>query len=157
MRILKNCADFFATLAGILLTFITLMTCFSLIGRNTVGVTLVGDFELTSVVAGAAISLFLPWCQLRRGNIIVDFFTAKMPDVINTKLDRLGAFLLACVFGLLMWRVALGGLSAYRSGSATMLLNFPEWAVYAVMVPALGLTSLIAFAQAIFGFNEIAE
>jgi TRAP-type C4-dicarboxylate transport system permease small subunit len=157
VRILKNCADFFATLAGILLTFITLMTCFSLIGRNTVGVTLVGDFELTSVVAGAAISLFLPWCQLRRGNIIVDFFTAKMPDVINTKLDRLGAFLLACVFGLLMWRVALGGLSAYRSGSATMLLNFPEWAVYAVMVPALGLTSLIAFAQAIFGFNEIAE
>jgi TRAP-type C4-dicarboxylate transport system permease small subunit len=157
VRILKNCADFFATLAGILLTVITLMTCFSLLGRNTVGVTLVGDFELTSVVAGAAISLFLPWCQYRRGNIIVDFFTAKMPEVVNTKLDRLGAFLLACVFGLLMWRVAVGGLSAYRSGSATMLLNFPEWAVYAVMVPALGLTSLIAFAQAFFGFNEIAE
>ena len=157
MRILKNCADFFATLAGILLTVITLMTCFSLIGRNTVGVTLVGDFELTSVLAGPAITLFLPWCKYIRGNSIFDFFTAKMPGVINTKLDRLGAFLLACVFGLLMWRVALGGLSAYRSGSATMLLNFPEWAVYAVMVPALGLTSLIAFAQAFFGFNEIAE
>ena len=70
---------------------------------------------------------------------------------------RLGAFLLACVLALLMWRVALGGLSAYRSGSATMLLNFPEWVVYAVMVPSLGLTSLIAFAQSIFGFNEITE
>jgi len=157
MKMLEKLADFCATVAGILLTVITLMTCFSLIGRNTVGITLVGDFELTSVVAGAAISLFLPWCQVRRGNIIVDFFTAKMPEVVNTKLDRLGAFLLACVFGLFMWRVAVGGLSAYRSGSATMLLNFPEWAVYAVMVPALGLTSLISFAQAIFGFSEVSE
>ncbi len=157
MSMLKKLADFCATLAGILLTVITLMTCFSLIGRNTVGITLVGDFELTSVVAGAAISLFLPWCQVRRGNIIVDFFTAKMPQNVNAGLDRLGAFLLACVFGLLMWRVALGGLSAYRSGSATMLLNFPEWAVYAVMVPALGLTSMIAFAQAILGFTEVSE
>ncbi len=63
-----------------LLTFITLMTCVSLIGRNTTGATLVGDFELTGVAAGAAIALFLPWCQLRRGNIIVDFFTAKASD-----------------------------------------------------------------------------
>jgi hypothetical protein len=38
-----------------------------------------------------------------------------------------------------------------------MLLNFPEWAVYAVMVPALGLTSMIAFAQAILGFTEVSE
>ncbi|PUE22432.1 C4-dicarboxylate ABC transporter permease [Limnohabitans sp. MMS-10A-160] len=157
MKILTHLADFCATLAGVLLTVITLMTCFSLIGRNTVGVTLVGDFELTSVVAGAAIALFLPWCQVRRGNIIVDFFTAKMTQRVNARLDRLGAFLLACVFAMLMWRVAVGGWSAYRSGSATMLLNFPEWVVYAVMVPALGLTSLIAFAQAIWGWTEVAE
>ncbi len=157
MRILEKLADFCASLAGVLLTLITLITCSSLIGRNTVGVTLVGDFELTGVVAGAAISLFLPWCQVRRGNIIVDFFTAKMTESTNSKLDRLGAFLLCCVMGLLMWRVSIGGLNAYRSGSATMLLNFPEWTVYAVMVPALGLTAAIAFVQAIFGFEEVSK
>jgi TRAP-type C4-dicarboxylate transport system permease small subunit len=157
VRNLEKLADFCATLAGVLLTLITLMTCFSLIGRNTVGVTLVGDFELTGVVAGAAISLFLPWCQVRRGNIIVDFFTAKMTKSINSKLDRLGAFFLSCVLGLLMWRVCIGGLNAYRSGSATMLLNFPEWTVYAVMVPPLGLTALIAFMQAVLGFFEVSE
>ena len=157
MRILEKLADFCASLAGVLLTLITLMTCFSLIGRNTVGVTLVGDFELTGIVAGAAISLFLPWCQLRRCNIIVDFFTVKMSASFNSKLDRLGALLLCCGIGLLMWRVSIGGLNAYRSNSVTMLLNFPEWTVYAVMVPALGLTATIAFVQAIFGFEEVSK
>ena len=57
MRLLENLAKLCAILAGVLLTTITLMTCASLIGRNTVGVTLVGDFELTGVAAGAAIAL----------------------------------------------------------------------------------------------------
>jgi hypothetical protein len=64
----------------VILTAITLVTCVSLIGRNTIGVTLVGDYELTAVAAGAAVALFLPWCQVRRENIIVDFFTARMPS-----------------------------------------------------------------------------
>jgi hypothetical protein len=59
----KGCA----ILAGALLTVITLMTCVSLIGRNTTGWTIVGDFELSGAAAGAAIALFMPWCQLRRG------------------------------------------------------------------------------------------
>jgi hypothetical protein len=32
----------------VILTAITLVTCVSLIGRNTIGVTLVGDYELTA-------------------------------------------------------------------------------------------------------------
>jgi TRAP-type C4-dicarboxylate transport system permease small subunit len=63
----------------VILTAITLVTCVSLIGRNTIGVTLVGDYELTAAAAGAAVALFLPWCQLKRENIIVDFFTAGLP------------------------------------------------------------------------------
>jgi len=53
------------------------MTCYSLIGRNTTGQTIVGDFELTGVATGAAIALFMPMCQFKKANIIVDFFTAK--------------------------------------------------------------------------------
>ena len=97
MRILEKLAQASAILAGLLMTFITVMTCVSLIGRNTTGTTLAGDFELTGVAAGAAIALFMPWCQLRRGNIIVDFFTAKVSDRINAMLDRFGALLLGLV------------------------------------------------------------
>jgi TRAP-type C4-dicarboxylate transport system permease small subunit len=150
---LEKLAKLCAIVAGTLLTLITLMTCISLIGRNTIGKTLVGDFELTGVAAGAAIALFLPWCQTRRGNIIVDFFTAKVPERINAGLDRFGAFALGLAMAVLAWRTGLGGLNAYQNQSGTMMLGFPEWIVYVFMVPPLALTTLIAFKQAIAGFG----
>ncbi|MCX7894277.1 MAG: TRAP transporter small permease, partial [Burkholderiales bacterium] len=99
------------------MTVITLMTCISLLGRNTIGKTLVGDFELSGVAAGAAIALFLPWCQLRRGNIIVDFFTVKASERTRAGLDRFGALLLAAAMALLAWRTTLGGLNAWNTKS----------------------------------------
>ena len=151
MRILEKLAQASAILAGLLMTFITVMTCVSLIGRNTTGTTLAGDFELTGVAAGAAIALFMPWCQLRRGNIIVDFFTAKVSDRINAMLDRFGALLLGLVFAVLAWRTAVGGLNAWSSQSGTMMLGFPEWIVYTAMVPPMVLTAVIALVQTGFG------
>jgi TRAP-type C4-dicarboxylate transport system permease small subunit len=154
LRILETLAKCCAILAGCLLTLITLMTCASLIGRNTIGVTLVGDFELTGVAAGAAIALFLPWCQVRRGNIIVDFFTAKASDATHARLDRFGALLLALSMALLAWRTTVGGLNAYNTHSGTMMLGFPEWVVYAAIVPPLVLTALIALWQGVLGMGD---
>ena len=138
-------------LAGVILTAITLVTCLSLIGRNTIGVTLAGDYELTAAAAGAAVALFLPWCQLRRENIIVDFFTSRMSGRVNDTLDRFGALLLGAMMLLLAWRTTLGGLNAFRSGSGTMMLGLPEWIVYAAMVPPLVLTGVIALVQTALG------
>jgi TRAP-type C4-dicarboxylate transport system permease small subunit len=158
LRVLETLAKFCAIVAGFILTGITLMTCVSLIGRNTTGATLVGDFELTAVTAGAAIALFLPWCQVRRGNIIVDFFTAKASERTTERLDRIGALLLGLSIALLAWRTSLGGLSSWNAHSTTMMLGFPEWIVYCAMVPPLVLTAVIALWQAAFGFGpEIHE
>jgi TRAP-type C4-dicarboxylate transport system permease small subunit len=153
LKLLENLAKLCAILAGVLLTGITLMTCASLIGRNTTGDSIVGAFELTGVAAGAAIALFMPLCQLRRGNIIVDFFTANMSDRVNDRLDRFGALLLVVIFVLLAWRTTLGGLNVYSAHSETQIMGFPEWVVYAAMVPPFVLTGLIALRQALFGFE----
>ena len=153
MRILEQLAKFCAALAGLLLTGITLMTCASLIGRNTTGWTLVGDFELTGVAAGAAIALFMPLCQVRGGNIIVDFFTAKASRRTQLGLDRFGALLLAALFALLAWRTTLGGLNSFSYGSETQIMGFPEWVTYAAMVPAFVLAGVIALSQAVFGYD----
>lgn len=153
MPLLRSLAQFSAILAGLLMTFITLLTCGSILGRETIGQTISGDFELSGVATGAAIALFMPWCQLRRGNIIVDFFTAKVPDSINAKLDRFGALMLAACFALLAWRTWLGGLNAFQTQSGTMMLGLPEWYVYAAMVPPFVLTSAIALHQCFFGFE----
>ncbi len=141
-----------AIAAGVLLTVVTLMTCVSLLGRNLVGATIVGDFELSGAAAGAAIALFMPWCQLQRGNIIVDFFTAKSGERTIAGLDRFGALLLGLTMALLAWRTTLGGINAWKSGSGTMLIGFPEWIVYVGMVPPLALTAVIGLVQAVRGF-----
>jgi len=130
------------------------MTCASLIGRNTTGWTIMGDFEISGFAAGAAIALFLPLCQARRGNIIVDFFTTRASAATQMRLDRFGAALLALTMTLMTWRTALGGISAFKSQAGSMMLGVPEWWVYAVMVPALGLTALIAAVQAMKGFDR---
>lgn len=157
MKLLSVLARLCAILAGVLMTAITLVTCASLLGRNTIGVTLLGDYELTAVTAGAAVALFLPWAQLRRGNIIVDFFTAKVPARINAQLDRFGALVMAAMMMLLAWRTAIGGMSSYSSQTTTMMLGFPEWIVYAAMVPPLCLTGFIALSQAFIGNFEEQE
>ena len=154
MHFMVSLARVFAILAGSLLTFITLMTCYSIVGREFLGSALLGDFELSGAATGAAIAMFMPWCQAKRGNIIVDFFTAKCSDAINAWMDRFGALLLSVCFALLAWRTALGGMSAYTSHSGTMILGFPEWIVFAAMVPPFMLTSLIAFGQMLVGFDD---
>jgi TRAP-type C4-dicarboxylate transport system permease small subunit len=152
LKILENLAKLCAILAGLLLIFITLMTVISVIGRDTIGKTIVGDFELSGAAAGAAVALFMPWCQFRRGNIIVDFFTTKASEAAQGKMDRFGALLMALVMALMTWRTTLGGLNAWTNQSGTMMLNFPEWIVYGAMLPPLALTVVIALRQALFGF-----
>jgi TRAP-type C4-dicarboxylate transport system permease small subunit len=147
MKTLGQLAKFGAILAGCLLTLITLSTCLNIIGRETIGRTAPGDFELVGVAAGAAIALFMPWCQFTKNNIIVDFFTAKCTDATNAKLDRFGSLLMALLFTVLAWRTTLGGLSSWNTHTTTMMMGFPEWVVYALMVPPFVLTAVIAFAQ----------
>ena len=154
MKALETLAKLCAILAGLLLTVITLMTCASLIGRNTLGITITGDFELTGVAAGAAIALFMPLCQLQRGNIIVDFFSAKFSASTNAGLDRFGALLVALLFALLAWRTTLGGVNSWRTNSETQIIGFPEWVAYASMVPPFVLAMLVGLHQAVFGFAQ---
>jgi TRAP-type C4-dicarboxylate transport system permease small subunit len=151
LKLLDLLARICALLGGALLTVITFMVCASLIGRNTSGWTLVGDFELTASAAGAAIALFMPLAQVRGNHIIVDFFTMKSPAAAKAFMDRIGALLLAMVMALLAWRSLLGGLSAWDTGAGSMMLGFPEWIVYCGIVPPLMLSAVIALVQAVTG------
>jgi TRAP-type C4-dicarboxylate transport system permease small subunit len=154
---LERLARVSAFLAGALVCFMVVLTSISIIGRETIGRTITGDFELVGLATGAAVGLFMPICQLHRGNIVVDFFTSRAPARFNAFLDRIGALLLGLTCALLAWRAALGGLSSWNSHSGTMLLGVPEWWAYAPMVPGFGLTAVIALHQAMFGFSRPAH
>ena len=84
---------------------VALLTVVSIAGRQG-GRPIPGDVELSQFGIALCIALCLPWCQLQRANIIVDFFTQKAPPALNRALDAVGALLLALMVGLLAWRSA---------------------------------------------------
>jgi TRAP-type C4-dicarboxylate transport system permease small subunit len=153
VRILETLAKACALLAGLLVAMMVVVSCASIIGRETVGRTLTGDFELVGLATGAAVGLFMPLCQFHRGNIVVDVFTARASRETNEKLERFGALLLGLCCALLAWRAALGGISSFQSNTTTTLLGVPEWYAYAPMVPGFALTAVIAIVQAARGFT----
>ncbi len=150
---LDRLARFCSILGGLVMTAIMLMTCYSLISRNLLDTALVGDFELTGVGAGAAIALFMPLCQLRHENIIVDFFTANRSEAFNFRLDRLGDLLMAVIFALLSWRCTAAAINAIDTMGASMLLGFPDWIVFTSMAIPFGITAVIALSQAASKFS----
>lgn len=133
------------------MTCIALMTCASIIGREAFGITVMGDFELAAAAAGAAIALLMPVCHLRGGNILVDAFTTRTSAATHALLDRFGALTIALLMALLAWCTAVGALRAWDNHSASMLMGFPDWLVYAAMVPPFVLTACIGLWQCVTG------
>jgi TRAP-type C4-dicarboxylate transport system permease small subunit len=148
-RALDLLARAFALAGGAVLVAMTGMSVVSITGRTVLGRPLSGDFELVQVGCAAAVAAFLPYCQLRRGNIIVDFFTVRASPRAQAGLDALGALLLAAVMAVLAWRTAAGMLTVRAAGEITMIVGFPVWLGYAAIVPSLALTALAGLATAV--------
>ena len=149
MKALEKLAAAFALLGGVCALLVAGMTLWSVIGRNLLRQPVPGDVELSQFGIALSIALCLPWCQFRRGNIIVDFFTQRAGERVNGALDRLGALLLAVMLALLAWRSGAGALAVQAAGEQTMILGLPMWWAYATLAPGLALTAVIAVMQAV--------
>ena len=139
----------FAWLGGLVACGVAVMTVTSIVMRATVSRAIPGDIELTQVGIALAISLCLPWCQLRRANIIVDFFTQRLRERAIRWLDACGALLLAAMCALLAWRTGVGAVAVREARETTMILGVPMWWAYASLAPGLALTALVAAMQAV--------
>jgi len=105
-----------------------------------------GDFELVQMATAIAAFCFLPWCQLRRGNIFVDTFTLKLPLRWQRRIDAGWDILYALVMALISWRLAVGARSAFATGENSMVLQVPSYLPIA-LCSALAL--LVAAAAAV--------
>ena len=144
MAVLGGLARGFAFGGGAILVALTGMSVASITGRALLGTPVPGDFELVQIGCGAAIAAFLPYCQLRSGNIIVDFFTVKAGPRVQGALDAFGAVLLAAVMAVLAWRTAAGMETVRAGGETSMIVGFPIWIGDAAIVPSLALAALVA-------------
>ena len=126
-------------LGGLVLVAIAVTTVVSVLGRYFFNSPISGDFEIVEVGCAIAVTLFLPYCQLKNGNVIVDVLTSGLPPNIKRLLDALGCLLLALVAALLAWRMFEGAADLKRYNDESMVLHLKTWWGFVVIVPALAL------------------
>ena len=141
-RVLGAACRLFAYAGGAILAALTLMVMVSVVGR-VLGRPIQGDFELVQVGTAVALALFLPYCQLRRANIIVDFFTTRASPRTRAVLDALGAALFALALGVVAWRSFEGTIAIEAARETTMIMGVPLWYGYALMTPAFALAAAV--------------
>lgn len=148
-RVLHLCCDACAIAGGLLLLAMAGMTVASVVGRAFFARPVPGDVELVQIGTAVCIALFLPYTQLRGGNIIVDVFTARASRRAKSRMDGFGALLYTAAMALIAWRLAAGALSALQSQETSMLMGFPIWIAYLLMVPGVALAAVIGLADAL--------
>jgi TRAP-type C4-dicarboxylate transport system permease small subunit len=131
----------FAIAGGLVIVAMTLMSLASIVGRAAFTTPLPGDYELVQLGCAIAVSAFLPFCQMRGGHVLVDFFTAHSRHSVRATLDALGALLVAIVAAMLAWRLGLGAASFKAANDQTTILALPTWWTVAAMVPSFALLS----------------
>ena len=145
--VLEKLCDLNAIVGGVVLVGIAAMTVVSVIGRAFFSHPILGDVELVQLGLAVVVASFLPYTQFRRGNIIVDFFTARARARSQHTMDAFGTLLYTAVMAMVLWRVAAGGLAMRESQETSMLMGLPLWWPYMLMLPGLALCVVIGAQQ----------
>ena len=144
---LERLCDASAAIGVLVLLAIACMTTVSVIGRAFFAHPILGDVELVQLGGAVVVASFLPYTQVRRANIIVDFFTSGASLRAQRIMDLGGTVLYTVVLAMVLWRVAVGGIDIRAAGERSMLMDLPLWLPYLLMLPGLTLCVLIGAVQ----------
>lgn len=104
--------------------------------------------ELVGPAVALAAFAFLPYAQLRRGHVRIDFVTAGLPARAKAGLTALADLALAAVALVLARQTLLAAEDLARYGQTTMVLRLPESWAYWPSAGALALLALVSLATA---------
>jgi TRAP-type C4-dicarboxylate transport system permease small subunit len=126
-RLLFSIARILALLGGLLCCAMAAIVTVSVAGRYLLSSPIPGDYDIVGILSGCAIFAFLPYCQLVRGNIIVDFFTTKASPRFRTTLDAIGTLIYLAAMVMFAWRLFAGMQEFQHSGEVIAAYNFYRW------------------------------
>jgi TRAP-type C4-dicarboxylate transport system permease small subunit len=116
-----------AIFGGLLSCVMALLVTVSVTGRYLFNAPVPGDYDIVGIICGCAIFAFLPYCQITRSNVIVDFFTAGARPLVRTSLDAAGTALYLAVAVMFTWRLYYGALELRQSREVIAAFNFFRW------------------------------
>ena len=138
-RRLHSFARAFSIAGGAGFLALVLMSLASIIGRKLAAAPIPGDIEIMQMGGAVAAAAMLPFCEMERQHLRIDFFTARLAPRARDQLDALSHLLLAAVAAVVAWRTAAGALSLREAGESSMMLSWPVWTVVAALVPSFAL------------------
>lgn len=145
----------FIALAGGILSLIIAVVVVVSVGLRWANIGSVpGDFELVQMGTAITVFCFLPLCQLRRGNIMVDTFTARLSRRANARLDAFWDLVYAGMMLVLAGSLLVGARDMIRSGQNTMVLGMPMWPAITI---AAALTFVLALVTIISAQRRVKE
>ncbi|CAA9316892.1 MAG: hypothetical protein AVDCRST_MAG90-871 [uncultured Microvirga sp.] len=138
-----------ALAGGLLSVAVALLVTASVTGRWFGIGAVPGDFELVKIAVAVSVFCFLPFTQMRRGNIVVDTFTSRLPPRINRAIDAAWDLVFAAMIALLAWCTFNGAQEALGNGLNSMVLGLPLGPVFVVCAVLLILLAATAVATAV--------
>ena len=156
-RVLYWLTSGLAIAAGVFLAVIAGLTTLNIILSKGLGAPIRGEFDLVRLGAGTLVFAFLPYCQMVRGNVIVDFLTGWMPRQIRSALDALGGVMFAAVCGLLSWRMTVGGFEMHAANQVTAVAKLPYWWSFPIAVGCLTLLALVCLYTSWYDLKKLGK
>ncbi|MCC7049296.1 MAG: TRAP transporter small permease [Alphaproteobacteria bacterium] len=145
-----------AVLGGLLSLAIAVLVVASVLGRWLFGTPINGDFEYVKMGTAIAVYCALPYCQILRGNIVVDTFTNRLSARTNALIDAFWDIVYAGMMALLTLCLFNGTLDYIRSGETTMMTQVLVWPAIAVCMLLSALLTCAALATAVQRVREFA-
>jgi len=162
-RVLDRLALWLAYAGGALLAAVAAMTVVSVMMRWLLGSPIPGDYELATMGTAIVVFSFLPLCQIRRGNVLVDVFTLRAPRRAKAAMDLVGSALytgFAVVLGLQMYqgmRERIPDPDNFVYGETTMVLQLQIWPAFVPILVSLALLSAVCAYTALRDLREAAS
>ena len=136
---------FFTIFGGALLLAIIFLTFMSIFGRVFFSRSLLGYFEIVELMSACIIFSFLPICQIKRGNLILEFFTSNFNETKRKIMDLSCHLILSIVYFFFTLYMFLGAVDMFIYNEETMLMRIPIWIGFIPAIFSFFLLFLISF------------
>lgn len=147
-HVIEATAKALAVFGGVVILAVAVVVVVSVLGRWLFAVPIPGDFELAQIGTAITVFAFLPYCQVVRGNIVVDTFTAALPARIRARIDGVCDLIYAAAMAFVAACLARGTLDTYASHEVSMVLRLPVWPGVAFGALCCAFLTLVALTTA---------
>jgi TRAP-type C4-dicarboxylate transport system permease small subunit len=138
-----------AMVGSLLVIAVALIVVTSVVRRWLTDDVIFGTVEIVEIATALAVFSFLPLCQARRGNVVVDTFTARLKPRALDRIDAFWDLVYAGVAALIAWQLLQGARDTIVSQTTSMMLGLPVGYAIAACAVMAAVLAIVAVATAL--------